>query len=811
MKLLSLVMLATLSGIQTVEGASPEFTRDVKPILERHCAGCHSGASAKASLDVGSRESLIKGGVSGPAIVTGSAESSSLYRRVSSGQMPPASPLAKEYVSVLREWIESGARSEDPGLSRDAKPGKHWAFQSPVPPTVPQPRAKKRVRNPIDAFVLARLESRGLSLSTDAAGEILIRRVTYDLTGLPPTPDQMQRFLEDRSPAAYERYVDGLLASPGYGERWARHWLDAAGYADSEGVLAADVIRSNAWRYRDYVIRSMNNDKPYDEFIREQLAGDEISEYYKHDGLPRPVVESLTATGFLRTAVDATREDFLPKDFAEYQWRTLFDTEQIVASSLLGLTMHCARCHDHKYEPLTQRDYYSMQSIFSGAIRPSGKVLPSYKRIVVDATQAEQKAAETNNGPIEGVIKALKQLQESRKAHFRNLHPKGEKAAEEDLRTTFAEYAKKSDDTTAELKDMEAKKILLPSIRALYDQDAQPPVTQILLRGDPAQPGDPVEPGIPAVLEQADKPFQIPAVGQDAKTTGRRRAFAEWITRPDHPLTARVFVNRIWNAYFGSGIVTTLDNFGQSGAAPSNPELLDWLATEFVAGGWKMKALHRMIVTSSTYRQASTARQDGLAQDPANLLLWRMTPRRLEAEAVRDAVLAVAGTLDAKMYGESVFTETKKSREVAPIGENATGRRSIYQVVRRSAPQSFLNAFDAPVMEINCVRRARSTSATQALALMNGDFVTAQAEHFAKRIFKERPVESEATTSARVRYAFRLVFGRDPSGDEFDMAASFLERQNKHYPGLSSSEQMLRAMTDLCHTLLGTNEFIYLD
>ena len=375
----------------------------------------------------------MKGGVSGAAIAAGSAESSLLYRRVLSGQMPPTGRLAKEDVTVLRTWIESGARAEEADVPAGVSDRRHWAFQAPVRPTVPRPRANGRVRNPIDAFVLTQLEKHGLSMSPDTTALTLIRRVTYDLTGLPPTPDQIDRFLANRSPAAYEQYVDELLASSRYGERWARHWLDAAGYADSEGVLAADVIRENAWRYRDYVIRSLNSNKPYDQFVREQLAGDEISEYYKYDVLPTQVVESLAATGYLRTAVDATREDFLPKDFAEYHWRTLFDTEQIVASSLLGLTVHCARCHDHKYEPLSQRDYYSMQAIFAGALRPAGKVLPSYKRIVVDAPQAEQQAAEKHNGPLDGITKALKQLQESRRAHYRNLHPKGEMATEEDL------------------------------------------------------------------------------------------------------------------------------------------------------------------------------------------------------------------------------------------------------------------------------------------------------------------------------------------------------------------------------------------
>ena len=808
---LPLLIAAALTVPRVIAGASPQFERDVRPLLEKHCSGCHGGSSPQASLDVRTRSSLIKGGLSGPAIVPGSAERSPLFQRVESGKMPPAGALSKESVAILRDWINDGARGGDSVVQQELPDRHHWAFQAPVRPQVPQVRDKGRVRTPLDAFVLAKLESRRLSLSPDAPMVTLIRRVTFDLTGLPPEPETIDRILSSKSPTAYEDYVDQLLASPRYGERWARHWLDGAGYADSEGVLAADVIRTNAWRYRDYVIRAMNADKPYDEFVREQLAGDEISEYYKYDGLPRQVADALSATGFLRTAVDATREDFLPKDFAEYQWRTLFDTEQIVVSSLLGLTLQCARCHDHKYEPLTQRDYYSVQAIFAGAIRPTGKVLPSYKRLVTDATKVEQEKAEKTNEPLEGITKALKQLQESRRAYYRNLHPKGEKATDEELRSAFTEYAKKADDTAAELKDAEAKKIQLPTIRALYDQDSDPSATHVLLRGDPSNPGDAVEPGIPAVLDNPDRRFTVPVAGNNAKTTGRRKAFSEWVTRPDNPLTARVFVNRVWAAYFGTGLVPTLDNFGKSGTPPSNPELLDWLATEFLTKRWSMKALHRLIVTSSVYRQASAARPEGIAGDPDNQWLWRMTPRRIEAEAVRDAILDVAGTLDNTMFGEPVPTETKKSGEISGKGESGDGRRSVYQIVRRSAPQHFLGSFDAPVMEVNCIRRARSTSATQALAMMNGDFVRAQSEHFAKRIIAKFPTDPADAYTPKVRYAFRLAFGREASPDEIDLAASFVNRQKALYANLSAEEQLVRSLSDFCQVLIGANEFIYLD
>lgn len=799
----------------SLSAATPNFERDVLPILEATCTKCHAGNSAQAGLDVRSRASLAKGGKSGPAILPGDAEGSLLLKKITSGEMPPGGPvLPIDQQSILRAWVKGGAPADAAAPTTSgvtARDRQHWAFQAPRRPATPKVRAASRVRTPLDAFALAVLENRNLTLSPDAEPLTLLRRVTYDLTGLPPTPAEIDAFLTDRSGSAYENAVDRLLTSPRYGERWARHWLDAAGYADSEGVLAADVVRGNAYRYRDYVIRAFNKDKPFDQFVREQLAGDEISEYYKYDKLPPHVAESLEATGFLRTAVDATREDFLPKDFAEYQWRTFFDTEQIAISSLMGITIQCSRCHDHKYEPFTQRDYYSVQAIFAGALRPTGKVLPSYKRLVVDATKADQERAEKTNAPLDAIVKALRELQDARRKHYRNQHPHGEKATEAELKSAFPEYAKKAEESAAEVKQAEAQKINLPTIRALYDQDAEPPVTHILQRGDALKPGAPVEPNVPAVLDDPASPFRVPAIAKGAHTTGRRLAFAQWLTRPDNPLTARVYVNRVWAAYFGTGIVATVDNFGRSGMKPTHPELLDWLATEFVANGWSVKKLHRLIVTSSVYRQSSASKPEALAADPDNKLLWRMTPRRLEAEAVRDGILSVAGALNPGMFGEAIKSETKPSGEVVPEGEKKDGRRSIYLVVRRSAPQHILGAFDAPTMEINCLRRVRSTSATQALAMMNGEFVTAQAEHFAERVLREAPPVTDNSYSPTVRHAFRVALGRQPSADEVDMLSSFVQRQAGYYPDKSGYAKQVRAFADLCQVLLSMNEFVYLD
>ncbi len=793
--------------------AVPQFERDILPLLEAKCVKCHAGSEAQGGLDVRTRASLLKGGKSGAGFMAGEPDRSLLYFRTRSGQMPPGGPkLADAELELLRRWIEVGA----PALRPDAEPSQshisdrdreHWAFQPPRRPAVPVVKARDRVTNPIDAFVLAALEKKGLAMNPEAPRAALLRRVAFDLTGLPPSPEFLARFLADGRADAYERAVDELLTSPRYGERWARHWLDIAGYADSEGVLDADVVRPNAWRYRDYVIRAFNSDKPYDQFVREQLAGDELGEYWKHDGLPRDVVDKLEATGFLRTAVDATRDDFLPKDFAEYQWRTLFDTEQIVASSFMGLTMQCSRCHDHKYEPITQRDYYGLQAVLASAIRPTGPVLPTYKRIVVDATKAEQERAAENNKPLEAVAKALRDLQAARRQQYRAKHAKKDQATEDELKAEFPEYAEKAKAAAKELDEVTAKIVNLPTIRMLNDLDAAPPPTYVLRRGDPLNPGEIVEPAVPEVLSRAPVKYAVPAVAKDAKTTGRRRAFAEWLTQPGHPLTARVMVNRVWAGHFGTGIVASLDNFGKSGAAPSHPELLDWLAVEFVKEGWSLKKLHKTIVMSSAYRQSAASRADGLAADADNKLLWRMSPRRLEAESVRDAMLAVAGRMDERMFGEPVKVVTKPSGEVVPEKElEEPGRRTVYQLVRRSQPQSLLNAFDAPVMEINCARRVTTTSATQALALLNGEFATVQAEHFARRA-----LASGAEDVARVREAVRMAFSRDPRPAELDRLLTFVRAQEGRYADLPENERLLRVYRDLCQALLGANEFIYLD
>jgi Protein of unknown function (DUF1553)/Protein of unknown function (DUF1549)/Planctomycete cytochrome C len=797
------------------------FEQQVLPILERSCVKCHAGSTPQAGLDVRSRASLLRGGAKGPAVVPNSPEKSLLFHRVRSGEMPLGGPpLSEMDLELIRQWIQQGASATHPEAASSSPPGAdprdraHWAFQPPRCPPVPKVTHRKQVLSPIDAFLLAKLEERNLTFAPEADRVTLLRRVAFDLTGLPPSPQEVADFLADRSPKAYETVVDRLLASPHYGERWGRHWLDLAGYADSEGVLSADVVRPNAWRYRDYVIRAFNADKPYDRFLKEQIAGDELSDYRKHDKFPPEVVPMLEATGFLRTAVDATREDFEPVDYAEYQWRTLFDTQQIVVSSVLGLTIHCARCHDHKYEPLSQRDYYRLLAFFQGAIRPNGPVLPSDKRAIVEATREEKAAAAEINGPLDMVIKALGDLKTARAQQFRARHPDGEQASDEDLRKTFPEYSKLADQLANEIKEEDARRTKFQTIRALYDLDATPPPANVLERGDPLSPGEELKPGVPAVLDDPVHPFQPPPPDAKGMTTGRRSALAEWLTRPENPLTARVMVNHLWAHHFGEGLVPTAENFGKSGLPPSNQPLLDWLATEFVRQGWSIKAMHRLILTSAAYRQSSRARPEGLDVDPENKLLWRRTPRRLEAEIVRDAVLKTAGTLDAKMYGEPVKTKVKPSGEIVPVDETQPGRRSIYQLARRSALPTFLEVFDAPIMETNCTRRPVSISASQALALMNSEFVGAQAEHFARRVLAEVPSATAQSVPAgpkTIAHAVRLAFSREPSAHEMDLMLSFVSKQAARYPKLSGQELALQVTADLCLTLFSANEFIYVD
>jgi hypothetical protein len=772
-------------------------------------------------------------------------------------------------LAIGRTWAEppQAAASGLKAIGREqVSAPTYWAFRPPARPPLPKVAGvDSSVLNPIDRFLIADLRRNGLTYAPPADRRTLLRRVTYDLIGLPPTPEEVETFVSDRSPGAYEKVVDRLLADPRYGERWARHWLDTAGYADSEGILEEDRIRPNAWRYRDYVIRSLNADKPYDRFLREQIAGDELTDYRHAVQWTPEITEAITATGFLRTAVDATRDDFNTHQYAEYQYRMLNDTQTILVSSTLGLTLQCARCHDHKYEPLSQKDYYRMQAILAGAIRPQGALLPTNRRQIVAATAAEQQCAREIDARVTAAIKTIEGKEATLLAEFRlrmldgklNSVPDANRAplalaahTDEAMRTpqqkelatkykslietpsdalasAFPEYKRRLAELQAASTDENKKRLTLNELRALYDQDATPLPTHVLIRGEWMRPGDTVEPGIPAILDDPRHPFIIPRPADGATTTGRRLALANWIARPDNPLTARVIVNRVWAHHFGVGLVASLDNFGRSGARPSNRVLLDWLACELTRGvsgstPWTLKPLHRLIVLSAAYRQSSAYRTDAARIDPEDRLLWRQRPRRLEAEGIRDAILSVAGTLDPTMYGEPVNEETRATGEVAPVGDTAGGRRSIYLLVRRSRPVTLLNTFDAPIMETNCTRRVTSTTATQALALMNGEFMAAQSLHLAMSLLKEAATKSTVasahpatTTELRpeIDHAYRLAFGRAPSAQELAATLAFLPEQTARYmkSGKPADAAREQALADVCLALMSANEFVYVD
>jgi hypothetical protein len=726
-----------------------------------------------------------------------------------------------------------------------------WAFRAPIRPALPAVRHTERVRNPVDVFLLAALEKKGLTFAPDADRRTLLRRASFDLLGLPPSLEESDTFLNDPAPDAYERLIDRLLASDHYGERWGRHWLDLAGYADSEGILDADYVRTASWRYRDYVIESLNRDKPYDRFLKEQIAGDELVEYWSavrtQDKLSPPVVEALVATGYLRCASDTSRPDFANiKNAPGYYYQTLDDTLKIVSSSVLGLTVQCAKCHSHKYDPIPQSEYYRLQAIFMSAYRPYQWV-PQVQRRLLEATDAQQKEAQAHNAQIDAALARLRKAVAEVNGRFaerlfadrlaklpeviredvrlalatepakrsevqKYLAAKFQKDLRPDPPTLMAlakndpEVAREQTTLAAAIQAEEAKRRTFPEIRALYDLPGEA-VTHLLRRGDYLNPGPEVRPGTLSVL-QTSRPLTWNPPAKDAPTSGRRLAFAEWITQADHPLTARVAVNYLWLHHFGEGIVATPDNFGHTGTPPTHPELLDYLATEFVARGWSLKPLHRLILTSSAYRQASTVAATDAARarqiDPDNRLLWRQRLRRLEAEALRDAMLSTSGSLNPQMFGPPVPIQRQADGEVTTSTDAAGARRSVYLLVRRSQPLTVLQVFDQPVMETNCTRRSVSTVSSQALTVLNSDFVIQQAEAFAGRVLREAPADPAP-------YALRLAFGRAATADERTRLAAFLDGQASRRAGADQQTARRQALADLCQMLLSANEFAYVE
>jgi len=644
-----------------------------------------------------------------------------------------------------------------------------------------------RVRNPIDAFVLQKLDEKGLSLSPEADRLTVLRRAAFDLTGLPPEPSEAEAFLADKSPDAYDRLIDRLLASPRYGERWGRHWLDVAGYADCEGRREQHLPRPFAWRYRDYVIRSFNADKPYDRFLLEQLAGDDLTDYEHATEITREIDDNQVATGFLRMAPDPTWANLT--GFVPDRLEVMADAIDVLGSGVMGLTFKCARCHTHKFDPIPQRDYYRLLAVFKGAYDEHDWLKPetnSYggafsagagERYLPHVNPAERQRWQKHNAAIQREVDALKAMPQT---------PETEK----------------------QIKALEARRLPEPRIMALWDR-GEPSTTYLYRRGNYLNAGPPVQPGVPAALSDGQTEFEITPPWPGAKSTGRRLAFARWLTQPAHPLTARVLVNRIWHHHFGHGLVRSLGNFGKMGDQPTHPELLDWLAREFVRQGWSMKSMHRLMMTSNTYRQTSTVTPRHEQLDPGNRLLARMPLRRMEAEELRDSLLWVAGQLDENRFGPA------EAVTVRPDGLVLSGkRRSVYVQHLRKQPPSLLESFDLPAMNPNCLQRSESLVAPQALHLLNDTAVRELAAPFADRVLQFAGAEP----AQQVQRVYWVALSRRPNAEEqqacLQMLLELTQQWTNAQPSAgkpSETEVARKALTTLCHTVMNSAAFLYID
>ncbi|MFO0951095.1 MAG: PSD1 and planctomycete cytochrome C domain-containing protein [Isosphaeraceae bacterium] len=691
---------------------------DAARVVLARCASCHGNGpedeDPAGGLDLTRREAALRGGESGPAVRPGDAAASLIVKKVAAGKMPPKQPLPPAEVEALKAWVTAGADWAQP-ISREettravaaaaaARPTL-WSLSPLSDPKTPTVKDRGWPLDPIDAFVLARLEAEGLKPSAESDRGTYLRRVTFDLIGLPPTPEEVEAFENDRSPDAHERVVDRLLASPHYGERWGRHWLDLARFAESQG-FEYDRIRENSWPYRDYVIRSLNEDKPYDRFVAEQVAGDVLAP---------DSAEAVAATGFLvagpwdEAGSVAQSSSVMRERVREDE---LEDMVSAVGATFLGLTVHCARCHDHKFDPIPQRDYYRLKAGLEG-VRHGNRPIPGPQR--------------GGKPPMGYVANSVK-----------------------------------------------------------------PPPTHVLARGDVTKKGELVAPGGLSAVTTISDGF---GVAPDSSDADRRKKLAAWLTDPANPLTPRVLVNRLWHYHFGTGLVGTPSDFGANGERPTHPELLDRLARDFRDGGWRLKPIHRRIVLSRTYRQASALNPSAAAKDSEARLLWRFPPRRLEGEAVRDAMLAVAGRLNARMEGPGyrpfvVRTFNSSFYDMLPDPSGPEfDRRTVYKIHVNSAKSPLLDVLDCPDPSVKTPRRGVTTTPLQALGLMNDPFVQRMSRTLADRV----RAEAGPDPAREIERAFRLVLGRAPRPAEASEARSLLERDG---------------LDGLAWVLFNTNEFL---
>lgn len=717
------------------------YREKIRPILEQSCFGCHSATATtvKGGLLLDSREALLRGGDTGPVVIPGNARESLLLQAIRHAdglKMPPKKPkLADSVIDDFERWVKIGApmpgssaKSPVPDAARS-----HWSFLPVKKSKPPEVRDSAWARNAVDAFVLSKLESRGWKPSPPAERHELIRRVTFDLTGLPPTPQEVTNFVNDPSPEAYERVVDRLLASPRYGERWGQHWLDLVRFAETEGY-EYDRHIPDAWRYRDYVIASLNCDKPFDRFLTEQIAGDEIAP---------DDAECQVASSFHR--LGPVRRNAGNPEIALSRNEVLTDRTDIIGTAILGLTVGCARCHNHKLEPISQKDYYRLQAYVAATEEHDIVLAPPSEKAEWDA------ANKIYQEELKQFQKQLKQANGEQKSKLRE---------------------------TLEALEAQAP-APLPTIPATKNDSAKRTEIHVLKRGVWENKGERVGPRPPGILVSDELPELAPDVADP------RTQLARWLVDPKHPLTSRVLANRLWQHHFGAGLVKTVNDFGLKGDRPSHPELLDWLAATLVEGGWRLKPVHRLLVLSNTYKQSSAtlSTTDAMKSDPENRLLWHFSRRRLTAEEIRDAMLATSGRLNLKAGGPSVMLPVdpalvkllyKPSQWQASSGRDELDRRSVYLFTKRNLRLPFFETFDAPTSLSSCGRRESSTHAPQALELLNGGLSNELAVAFARRLTREVGADNNRI----VDRAFLLALGRPPTEDELAISLEFLRDQS---------------------------------
>jgi len=864
----------------------PQFESEVLPILSRYCTHCHGSLEPMGGLDLTNPLLIEKGGAGGAGLVRHSPDASLIYKRLVDGSMPPAGQKkpAGEDIEVIRRWIGAGAptlkfyqapdraaerrrqaKIQAPPLSRADR--EYWAFRKLAAPGPPRVHQAERVRTPVDTFLLEKLEEKGIGFSADTGRLFLMRRLYLDLIGLPPSPEEVDAFLADGSPMAYEQLVERLLASPHFGERWGRHWLDEAGYTDTLGgdndfVAGKQPLGvPGKWKYRDYVIEAINRDKPYDRFVTEQLAGDELIDWRAASEFSPAMSRLLQATGFLRVAADDTNQDVL--NTPDIRYGVLQRTVQTFASNVMGLTVGCAQCHDHKYDPISQLDYYRLTAVFTPAYNPQQWLQPD-DRSLPEASPLEKESIDRANRRLDLRIKpfrrrlnalyhpykqrlmderlaqvpeviredlriALKSFENELRPPERYLKEKFEPVvvpSEEQIQALLnSEELARASRLKSRIATLERLRRTYGTLQATVDTGPPPP-TYFLIRGNYLTPGPEVEPGMPAVLTDPGGEALQSQNGAAGRSSGRRLALARRLTEPDSraaALLARVRVNRVWQRLFGEGIVATSDNLGRNGSRPTHPELLEWLADGFVSGGWQVKPLVRLLVTSTAYRQQSRLpgpedsrapkQHAGVAMrvDPGNRLLWRMPLRRLESEAIRDSIMAVSGKLSRTMGGPAIRLDGKADGmvtvsvpDLAHAGDR--WRRSLYLVGRRNYNLTVLSVFDQPKLSMNCIRRDTSAAVLQTLVLLNDAFLLEQARFFAGRVSR-----LARDPGKRIELAFRLALARKPSREELSWSRELLEREARRRLATAAGPEAadLEALASLCQMILNSNEFLH--